>query len=293
MAVYDRAWRRYSGQLTPARWRFLVITQYALRDTFSTRAFAIFYLICSLPSVAALLTIYALNNLEKIELLSQFASQLPADKLSMIIVEILRWLFLAEAIPAFFLAVIVSPSLIAADLSRNAIPMYLSRPIGRRDYILGKMAVLVLLMSPVTWMASLSLYGMQSFLAGNGWWYSDQHYRLAFAHLLGHLAWIVMVSLMSLAVSAWVRYKWLARGVLFGLFMISAGFSALLNALLGTKWGSLLNLQGVINVIVRHLFGTASGTGIPAWSAWLSLITITSLSLLLLARKVQAQEVVR
>ncbi len=293
MAVYDRIWRRYSGQLTPARWRFLVITRYALRDTFSTRAFAIFYLICSLPSVGTLLAIYGLNNMEKIELLSQFADAFTAEKISLIVVEILRWLFLAQAVPAFFLAVIVSPSLVAADLSRNAMPMYLSRPIGRHDYILGKMTVLMLLMSPVTWMASLFLYTLQSYLAGNGWWYSDQHYRLALAHLLGHLAWIVMVSLMSLAVSAWVRFKWLARGVLLGLFVISVGFSALLNFLLNTRWGSLVDLRGLINVIVRDLYGTASGAGIPAWSAWLSLLTITGLSLLLLARKVQAQEVVR
>ena len=50
---------------------------------------------------------------------------------------------------------IVSPSLIAADLSNNALSLYLSRPITRRDYVLGKMAVLAILLSPITWMGSV------------------------------------------------------------------------------------------------------------------------------------------
>ena len=39
MAVYERTWRRYLGELTPLRWRWLVVTRYALADAFASRLF--------------------------------------------------------------------------------------------------------------------------------------------------------------------------------------------------------------------------------------------------------------
>ena len=37
MAVYERIWRRYAGLQTPLKWRFLVITKYALKEAFASR----------------------------------------------------------------------------------------------------------------------------------------------------------------------------------------------------------------------------------------------------------------
>jgi ABC-2 type transport system permease protein len=63
-------------------------------------------------------------------------------------------LFSWQAMPAFFVAVIVGPSLIAADLANGALPLYLGRPVDRRDYVLGKLAVLAILLSPMTWVGA-------------------------------------------------------------------------------------------------------------------------------------------
>ena len=58
MAVYERTWRRYLGELTPLRWRWLVVTRYALADAFASRLFTAFYAICFLPSVVGIFFIY-------------------------------------------------------------------------------------------------------------------------------------------------------------------------------------------------------------------------------------------
>ncbi len=55
MAVYERTWRRYLGELTPLRWRWLVVTRYALGDAFASRLFTAFYALCFLPSVVGYL----------------------------------------------------------------------------------------------------------------------------------------------------------------------------------------------------------------------------------------------
>ncbi len=63
MAVYERTWRRYLGELTPLRWRWLVVTRYALADAFASRLFTAFYALCFLPSVVGIFFIYLSHNL--------------------------------------------------------------------------------------------------------------------------------------------------------------------------------------------------------------------------------------
>jgi ABC-type transport system involved in multi-copper enzyme maturation permease subunit len=286
MAVYERAWHAYQGPYTSLRWRFLVISRYALRDAFASRVFTGFYVLCALPSVLCLAAIYLSHNLGLLENVG-----LTPEYMANLVLSFLHWLFLCQAIPAFLLAVIVSPSLVAADLSNAALPLYLCRPISRAQYVLGKMAVVGLLLSPVTWGAGLLNYGLQAYMTGEGWWH--QHLRIAVAYVIGHGAWIVVVSLLSLAVSAWVRHKWVARGVLSGMLFISWAFASLINGVVGTEWGTVLNLVGVVWLVVRHLFDPTVPTPIPVWAAWAALAALALFSLGLLRRKLQAYEEIR
>ena len=62
---------------------------------------------------------------------------------------------------------------ICNDLDNNALPLYLVRPFSRVDYILGKFSVLAILLSGVTWVPALLLYGLQVYYAPEGW--NDAH----------------------------------------------------------------------------------------------------------------------
>ena len=57
-----------------------------------------------------------------------------------------------------------------ADLARTcattALPLYLARPFCRTEYILGKIAVLVILLSAITWVPGLLLFLLQAYLGG-------------------------------------------------------------------------------------------------------------------------------
>ncbi len=286
MAVYERAWRRYAGALTPLRWRFTVVTRYALADAFSSRLFTAFYALCALPSVLALFLIYLSHNLKLLEQIG-----LTKEFMGGLTLAFFKVLFSWQAIPAFFIAVIVSPSLVAADLSNHALPLYLARPITRSGYVIGKMAVLALLLSPVTWVAGLLVFWLQAYLEGGGWWHHN--WRIALAYLIGHLAWIAVISLLSLAVSAWVRYKPVARGALFGVFFILGGFSEAVNGVTGTSIGDLTNLGKAIASVVQSLFGGPTPSALPVALNWATLAGTALLGVWLLNRKLRAHEVVR
>ena len=52
---------------------------------------------------------------------------------------------------ALFLAAFVGPGQVSPDLANNALSLYLARPFSRAEYVLGKMSVLVILLSLMTW----------------------------------------------------------------------------------------------------------------------------------------------
>jgi len=115
MAVYERTWRRYLGDLTPVRWRWLVVTRYALADAFASRLFTAFYALCFLPSVVGIFFIYLSHNLSLLQQLG-----MPPDLMNVLTDKFFMILFSWQALPAFLIAVIVSPSLIAAEGGESA-----------------------------------------------------------------------------------------------------------------------------------------------------------------------------
>ena len=108
------------------------------------------------------------------------------------------------------------------------------------------------------------------------------------------LLWILLLSLLTLAISATVKRRILAQATLVGFFFILAAFGAIVNGILGTSYGSMLALSEVIQHIWAGLFGvdalTTQPLSLPA--AWLAAALYAGLCLGQLARKVRAHEVV-
>ena len=52
---------------------------------------------------------------------------------------------------SFLMTAYAAPGLVGPDLSNNALPLYLCRPISKAEYVLGKMAVLLIPLSLITW----------------------------------------------------------------------------------------------------------------------------------------------
>lgn len=199
---------------------------------------------------------------------------------------------------AFLLNCWVGPVLISGDLANGALPLFLSRPFNRSDYVFGKLAVLGLLLSAVTWVPCLLLFSLQSGLARNGWIWS--HLWMVVPIILCSAIWILMLSLVSLAVSAWVKLRIVATGVIFITFFIPAGLGEMFNAIMGTYWGRLLNFSYLFRLILSNGFRERSGLlgrislkEIPVPMAWGSLIFVCLLCLLILNARLRARETVR
>ena len=289
MAVYKQAYKNYDGPLTDEKWRFWVLSRYAFSQVFSGRLFLIYFVLCFIPMLVGGFFIYLHHNLDVL-----LAFQIPVGDLLAVDADFFAVLMGVQSTLAFFMAAVVGPGLVSPDLTNGAMPLYLSRPLTRTEYTLGKFAVLSVLLSLITWVPGMFLFLMQTSLEGAAWMFANL--RIAMAIMTGAWIWIATVSLLALALSAWVKWRPVAAGMLFGVFFVSAGFGGAINGILRTDWGWMMNLPMVISAIWRRLFTGAPPSlreyPLPMWSAWLSLAIVCGISIYLLSRKIRAYEVV-
>jgi len=293
MAVYKRRYNSYTGSLTSEWSRFFVLTRYAFADLFKSRFFVLLLIFSIIPCLFFAGYIFIANN-KTVQLLMQLRSADLFNVESQYFMIILT----VQTQAAFLLNCWVGPVLISGDLTNGALPLFLSRPFSRADYVLGKLAVLGLLLSAVTWIPCLLLFSLQSGLASNGWVWS--HLWMIVPIVLCSAIWILMLSLISLAVSAWVKLRIVATGVIFITFFIPAGFGEMFNAIMGTYWGRLLNFSYMFRLIVASGFRERSGIlgsigweEIPVPAAWGAMIFVCLLSLVILNARLRARETVR
>jgi ABC-2 type transport system permease protein len=302
MAVYKRKYNPYAGSLTPERSRFFVLTRYAFAELFKSRAFVLLLILALVPTLFYAGYIFLANNTTA-QLLLRIAGD-NRERLQgtgfAVDTEFFVILVIVQTQVAFLLNCWVGPVLISGDLTNGALPLFLSRPFSRAEYVLGKLAVLALLLSAVTWIPGLLLFGLQSGLAADGWFWS--HLWMTIPLVFCCSIWILMLSLISLAVSAWVKLRIVATGVIFISFFVPAGLGEIYNGIMGTYWGYLLNFTYLFGLMVTKEFGamdlfTSPGTRlapeIPVAAAWLMMILVCVFALFVLNVRLRAREVVR
>jgi ABC-2 type transport system permease protein len=185
----------------------------------------------------------------------------------------------------------VGPNLIAPDLANGALPLYFSRPLSRTEYVAGKMTALAFLLSLITWIPGLALYATQAGLAG--WDWTKTNLWLGAAIIVAMLLWIIMLSLIALALSAWVKWKIAAGALMLAVFFAGTGFGTAINNVLRTHYGSLISLNQVMHTIWGELFRYDWGAQLTLNEAWGVLVLLSVLCLWLLARRIRPFEVVK
>jgi ABC-2 type transport system permease protein len=281
----------------------LIIPRHAFRDVFRSKIFTgLFVLSFVVPLVWAII-IYLHHNVNALAIMRLNVADVV--QINALFFEVFVWI---QGGTGFFLAMLVGPSQVSRDLTNNALPLYLCRPFSRTEYVVGKMSIVMILLSAISWVPGLLLFLLQSYLEGWSWF--SQNLWIANAIFLGSLAWIVLLALLTQAISAWVKWRVASRAALLGVFFIPSAFSAIVNEIFRTRWGYLFDLQALIQNIWGGLFGRFQeqttfidnlgveqieplSTAPPLWMSWMMLFLICSACLLLLSRKVKAYEVVK
>ena len=146
-----------------------------------------------------------------------------------------------------------APGMITKDFANHAVQLYLSRPLSRTEYLLGKASVLIALAFrhhmdtdsaafPASWKPARERLAVEKFMAGKfnrREWVAVGGGNHALLHGIG-----CMGEVAHCRHGPDVRY----------VSSCSPGFGEALDAILRTHWGRLLNFPYIMGVIWSHLF---------------------------------------
>src|ERR687897_1365921 len=286
MAVYKRGYQRYAGSLTGPWTRFMVLPRYAWDRLYQQR---LVILLTTLAFVWPLLCagfVYLSNHIQLLQGLDrEFLDFIRVDG------KFFAIFMYVQSVFAIFLAAMAGPGLIAPDLANNALPLYLSRPLTRWKYALARLIVLVGMLSVVTWIPGLLLFGLQVGLAG-GWWLLA-NWTLGAGMVVGFLLWLLVLSLVAMASSAYVKWRVVAGAVSLAFFFILAGVSAMIDEVFRVTWGHVLDPAWAVNRVWASLLGVDPLEGPGAGASILALATFVLLLIMVIERKLRPVEVVR
>lgn len=288
MAVYKRGYQRYRGT-TSGRWtRMTVLPRFAWRRLFQQRLVVLLLVVSMIYPIVCAIFLYLGNNLDLLK-----GMRLGEDFMGFIRGN--NMFFLAfmriQAWFSVFLAALIGPGCIAPDLANNALPLYFSRPITRTEYALGRLSTMLGLLSIVTWIPGLILFGMQVAMTESPWF--SENWHIGAGLLLGFLLWILLFSLVALAGSAYVRMKVVAGGLVLGFFFILMGASGIVNLVFRSQWGYIINPEWMTRRLWYAMLDIEPPDGPGTLICFCILLVYIVLLSFILKRKLRPVEVIR
>jgi ABC-2 type transport system permease protein len=278
--IYEQTYRRYEARAPLRQVRFWPITREALRLVLLKRAFLGLLALSGLPFVVRVIQVYIVTRFPEAGRLLPVDGRLFGQFLD------------TQVIFTLLLTIFGGAGLVANDLRTGAIVMYLSRPLTRRDYVLGKLGVTLLLNLAVTLAPCLLLYAVSLALAPEQF----AKWELAWiapAVVVQALTISLMVSLLGLAVSALTRSARVSGLAFFALIVGLDLVRQVLDHGFGRPEATLLSVQDNLRNLGRALFGLTDRASAVPWPASALVLALLALGcLLVLRRRVRAVEIV-
>ena len=286
MAVYKLGYQRYQGPLTGPWARFMVLPRSAWRNLYQQRLVLLLTMLAFVWPLLCAGFIYLTNHAVLLQGLEpEFRQFIQVNG------QFFAVFMYVQAVFAVFLAALAGPGLIAPDLANNALPLYFSRPLTRWSYALARLTVLVGMLSIVTWIPGLLLFGLQVGLAGAGWFRAN--WTLGAGMLVGFLLWLLVLSLVAMASSAYVKWRIVAAAVSLAFFFILAGVGTMIDSVFRVTWGHIIDPVWSVNQVWCALLGIDPPEGPGAAASALALAVLILLLVAVIERKLRPVEIVR
>jgi ABC-2 type transport system permease protein len=183
-----------------------------------------------------------------------------------------RYLRIVAALLLLFAAT-AGPELLCPDRRQNVLALIFTRPVTRTDYLLAKVAALLLVVGLIAVVPLVVLFLGNTFTADSAATYLRGHLDDLGRILVAGVVLTVFYSVVALAAASLTDRRALATAGLLGLFLAT---SALANILFfttrfeGRRWFALLSLGGAPGRFVDWLFGDGFDQGSLAQQAGLS-----------------------
>lgn len=278
MPIHDQSYRRYGGLKSALGRGWTVIAEAGVRTMIRKRAFLGLLIFAWLPFLVRAVQIYVTSNYPQVQMFAPDAKTF-------------RDFLEQQDFFVFIITIYVGAGLIANDRRANALQIYLSKPLMRAEYIVGKAAVLFVFLLLVTLAPALLLLLLQVMFKGSFEFLRANLFlvpAITLASLLqALLATFTMLALSSLSKSS--RYV----GIMYaGILFFTAAIYGAMYAITGSSSVSWISLGANLTQVVDVIFRLEPRYATPWPVSLLVIIGMVVLSISVLERRVRGVEIV-
>jgi ABC-2 type transport system permease protein len=276
--IHDQGYRHYLGQRAPHGQAWWVIARAHIVTLLQFRWFQLLLLAAFVPFLVRAGQIYFSTTNQQVAQLLGTTPDTFRD-------------FLSQQRFFVFLVIIMQAGLIADDRRTNALQLYLSKPLTRVEYVLGKLVPPLVFVLGVTLLPALLLIVLQIVFAGN----------LAFLRAnLFLLPAITLVSLVQaflsafalLALSSLSKNRRFVAIMYAGIIFFTAAMYQVLRGITTSRRWAVISPGEMLDVIANAAFRSRADSPVPVLVAVVVVVVIIGLSVLILERRIRAVEVV-
>jgi ABC-type transport system involved in multi-copper enzyme maturation permease subunit len=279
MPIHDQGYRRYGGRREPQGRTWWVIAREGLRERLRERKFLALLLAAWLPFFSYAVTMYVAVNVGQ----AASAFGLTPGRV--------RDYFDVQSVFVFFITIYVGAGLIANDRRANALQIYLSKPLTRVEYVMGKLATLVVFLLCVTWLPGMLLLLLQVMFAGN-FTFIGQNLFLIPAITVFSAILVLLSAFSMLALSSLSKSRRFVAIMYAGLIFFTAAMHQALRMITASRAWAWISPEDVLDAIASVIFRAPGTPAIPIWAALLNVVVVIGVSIWILERRVRGVEVI-
>jgi ABC-2 type transport system permease protein len=276
--IHDQGYRRYGGRREQHGRTWMVIARSGIMNVLRKRQFLALLLGAWAPFLVRAVMVYISSNFQQARFLAATA-------------DTFREFLGQQAFFVFIVTIYVGAGLIANDKRANALQIYLSKPLARSEYIMGKLAILLVFLIGVTWLPAMMLLVLQMMFSGSLTFVRTNLFLFPaitlYSLILVFTSAFAMLALSSISKSS--RFV----GIMFaGLILFTSAMYNIIRAMTGRSWFAWISPSDSLAVIGNAIFRVQSGYSVPVPVAFFSVAVIIGLSIWILERRVRGVEVV-
>jgi len=289
MAIAERGYTHWAGTLGTGRRPWRVIAGQSARLAWKRKFFKPVLFFSLLPALVFAAGVYVSERL------GDFQEMLKgADKFLKINPEYFQTYYGSSFLIFMMLVIMVfsGAGLIADDLRHNALPLYFSRPLRKRDYIGGKFASLAFFLLILTLAPGILFIILKLIFSGSFALVAD--YPGLLFSVVGWSAFISsFFSLYTLLLSSLGRNRRFASILMLAVYFVSDIFFGIFNSIFHEPSFSLLSIQMNIRQASAAALGAKPPLDVPGVYSILILAAIMAVAVLVLRIKIRGAEVIR
>ncbi len=287
--IRDKGYSHWDGTLRESRFPWWPITRTGILLSFRKKQFKFFFAVSFIPAIAFLVGIYISERLEDFKFMfkgsEKFIAINPAYFKTYFTSDFLLFMMV-------MLLVFAGAGLIADDLKHNALQLYFSRPLGKKDYILGKAAVVFFFILILTLVPGLLFIIFKLIFAGSFQFLAEYPWLLLSVAAYSALLTLFFASY-TLLLSALSKNRRYVTILIFGVYLFSDIIYGILFSIFHSPYVALVSLKGNLQQAGALIFGQKLPFAFPGYLSFLVLAGICAASAAVLWRRLRSVEEVR